>query len=146
MSIKISTGAANKLLDTGSLKATFAAGFIKIYSGAAPADADAAVTGTLLCTISISSGGTGINFDTAAAAGVLAKATGETWSGVNAATGTAGYFRHVAVGDTGVSSTTQARIQGSVGVSGADLNLTNISLVSAATQAIDFYTIALPLA
>ena len=110
------------------------------------ADADAAATGTLLCTISIASGGTGINFDTAAAAGVLAKAPGETWSGVNAATGTAGYFRHVAAGDTAASSTTQARIQGSVGVVGSDLNLTSVSLVAAATQTIDFYTVALPLA
>lgn len=146
MTIKISTGLANKLLDTGSLKTIFTAGFLKIYTGAAPADADSAVTGTLLCTISISSTGTGINFDTTAAAGVLAKAPGETWSGVNAATGTAAYFRHVAAGDTGASSTTQARIQGSVGVTGADLNLTSVSLAAAATQAIDFYTVALPLA
>lgn len=146
MTIKISTGLSNDLLDTGSLKAIMAAGFLKIYSGAEPADADAAVTGTLLCTISISSGGTGVNFDTAAAAGVLAKAPAETWSGVNAATGTAGYFRHVAAGDTGASSTTQARIQGAVGVTGSDLNLTSVSLVAAATQVIDFYTIAMPLA
>lgn len=146
MTIKVSTGLANKLLDTGSLKATFAAGFLKIYSGSPPADADAAVTGTLLSTISIGSGGTGVNFDTAAAAGVLAKAPAETWSGVNAATGTAGYFRHVAAGDTGASSTTQARIQGTVGTVGADLNLTSVSLVSGATQTIDYYTVALPLA
>lgn len=146
MTIKISTGCANKLLDTGSLKSIFAAGFLKLYSGSAPADADAAATGTLLCTISIASGGTGINFDTSAASGVLAKAPAETWSGVNAATGTAGYFRHVAVGDTAALSTTQARIQGTVGTVGADLNLTSVSLTSGATQTIDFYTVAAPLA
>lgn len=146
MTIKLSTGLANKLLDTGSLKSIFAAGFIKIYSGSPPADADAAATGTLLVTISIASGGTGINFDTAGVAGVLAKAPAETWSGVIAATNTAGYFRHVAAGDTGASSTTQARLQGSVGTVGADLNLTSTSLVSGATQTIDYYTVALPLA
>lgn len=146
MTIKISTGLANKLLDTGSLKTIMAAGFLKIYTGAAPADADAAATGTLITTISISSGGTGINFDTAAAAGVLAKAVAETWSGVNGSTNVAGYYRHVAAGDTGALSTTQARIQGSVGTAGADLNLTSVSLVSGATQTIDFYTIAMPLA
>jgi hypothetical protein len=97
-------------------------------------------------TISLNSSGTGINFDSAAAAGVLAKAPGEVWSGSIAATGTAGYFRHVAAGDTAGSSTTQARIQGSVGVTGADLNLTNLSLTSSVTQAIDFYTVAAPLA
>ena len=103
MTVKISTGARNKVLDNGSWKALFAAGFLKIYTGAEPASPDDAVTGTLLCTISISSGGTGVNFDTAAAAGVLSKAPAEVWSGVNAATGTAAYFRHVAAGDTGAT-------------------------------------------
>lgn len=146
MPIQISTGAANAVLATGSLRTTFAAGFLRIYTGSAPATADAAVTGTLLCTISVNSSGTGVNFDTAAAAGVLAKAPAEVWSGVNAATGTAGYFRHTAAGDTGALSTTQSRIQGNVGVTGSDLNLTSVSLVNAATQTIDFYTVAMPLA
>jgi hypothetical protein len=146
MSIKISTGLANAVLATGSLKATMALGFLKIYTGSPPADADSAATGTLITTISISSGGTGISFDTAAAAGVLAKAPAEVWSGVNGSTNVAGYFRHVAPGDTAAASTTQPRIQGTIGVTGSDLNLTSTSLVSAATQTIDFYTVALPLA
>ena len=144
MTIKLSTALRNKMLDTGSLKSIFAAGFLKLYAGALPADADAAVTGTLLCTISVNSSGTGINFAAAAVAGALAKASGEVWSGTNAATGTATYFRHVAAGDTGVLSTTEARIQGSVGTSGADLNLSNTALTNGATQTIDYYTAALP--
>ena len=51
MSLTLSTGLANKLLDTGSLKTvmTGAGGFqIDIYSGSKPATADAAETGTLL--------------------------------------------------------------------------------------------------
>lgn len=146
MSLKLSTGLRNKLLDTGSLKSIFAAGFIKIYSGSAPADADAAVTGTLLCTISISGGGTGINFDTAAVGGVLSKLGSETWSGTNAATGTATHYRHVAAGDDGTLSTTQARIQGTVGVVGADMNLSSVSLVSGNPQTIDYYAMTLPAA
>lgn len=146
MPIKISTGLANKLLDTGSLKTIMAAGFLKIYTGAPPADADAAATGTLITTISNNATATGINFDTAAAAGVLAKAPAEVWSGVNGSTNTAGYFRHVAVGDTAAVSTTQARVQGTIGVTGADLNLTSVALTSAATQVVDFYTVAQPLA
>ena len=146
MAVKVSTGLRNKILDTGSLKSRLALGFIKIYSGAAPATADAAVTGTLLCTISVSSGGTGLTFDTAAAAGVLAKNTGETWSGVNAATGTAGYYRFSAAGDTGVLSTTEERIQGTVGLAGADLNLSSVSLTATVTQTIDYYVATLPTA
>jgi hypothetical protein len=142
--MKLSTGLRNKMLDTGSLKSIFAAGFIKIYSGSEPADADAAVTGTLLCTISINATGTGVNFASSAVAGVLSKSGSEVWKGVNAATGTAGYFRHVAAGDDGTLSSTQARIQGSIGVSGADVNLSSTSLTSGADQTIDYYSVALP--
>lgn len=144
MTFHVSTGARNTMLATNPLKTALAAGFLKIYTGAAPATADAAVTGTLLCTISIASGGTGINFDTAASAGVLSKAPGETWSGVNAATGTASYYRHVAVGDDGTSSTTQVRLQGDIASAGAELNLSSTSLTSGATQTIDYYSVALP--
>lgn len=144
MTLHVSTGTRNQMLVTNPLKTIFAAGFIKLYSGAAPSDADQAVTGTLLCTISISSGGTGINFDTTATAGVLNKAPAETWSGVNAATGTASYYRHVAVGDTGVLSLTQPRLQGDIATSGQELNLSSVGLTSGATQTIDFYSFALP--
>jgi hypothetical protein len=146
MALKTSTGLRNKLLDNGSLKATFALGFIKFYTGTPPADADAAVTGTLLVTISNNSSGTGINMAAAAVAGVLAKLASETWSGVNAATGTATYYRHVAVGDDGTLSTTQARIQGTIATAGADMNLSSTSLTAAATQTVDYYTVALPTA
>lgn len=132
------------MLDTGSFKTIMAAGLIKIYSGAPPADGDQAVTGTLLSTISIASGGTGINMAAAAATGVIPKLATETWSGVNAATGTAGYFRHVAAGDTGVLSTTEKRVQGVVALAGGELNLTTLALVNGVTQTVDYYAVALP--
>ena len=146
MTLKASTGLRNKLMDTGSMKSIFAASFLKIYSGAVPADADAAVTGTLLCTISIASGGTGVNFATSAVSGVLSKLGSETWSGVNAATGTATYYRHVAAGDDGTLSTTQARIQGSVATVGGDMNLASTALTSGATQTVDYYSVTVPAA
>lgn len=144
MTLKASTGLRSKLLDTNPLKTIMAASFIKIYTGAEPATADAAVTGTLLCTISINSTGTGVNFDTAAVAGVLSKAPAEVWSGVNAAGGTAGYYRHVAAGDDGTLSTTQARLQGSVATAGGELNLSSTTLTNGATQTIDYYSVTLP--
>lgn len=146
MSYKASTGLRNKLLDTGSLKASLALGFIKIYSGSEPATADAAIAGgnTLLCTISVASGGTGLTFATSAAGGVLAKNASEVWSGVNAATGTATFYRHVAVADDTLSSTTQARLQGSIATAGAEMNFSSTSLTSGATQTIDYYVVALP--
>ena len=143
--MKASTGLRNKLLDTGSLKSIFNLGFIKIYSGTVPADADAALgSATLLCTISVNSTGTGTTMEASASDGTLEKNAGEIWSGVNAASGTASFYRHVAAGDTGAASTTEARIQGSVGTAGADMNLTSTSLVAAATQTLDYYSINLP--
>ncbi len=144
MALQASTGLRDKLLDTGSLKSLMALGSIKIYSGAIPANADAAVTGTLLCTITLNSTATGLSMAAAAVAGVLEKLSSETWSGVNAASGTATYYRHVAVGDTGALSTTEARLQGLVGTVGVEMNLSSTTLTSGATQTLDFYSVQLP--
>lgn len=146
MTFKVSTGARDYMLSTGSLKAAFAAGFIKIYSGAAPATADAAVTGTLLCTIYSNGTSAGISFDTASAAGVLAKAPGETWSQTSiTTTGTAGYYRFIAAtGDDGTLSTTQKRLQGTCGLAGEDMNLSSLALVQGQPQTIDYYVVSLP--
>jgi hypothetical protein len=138
----LSTALRNKLLDTGSLKTILAGGSIKIYSGAVPATADAAVSGTLLVTIL--NGGSGINLDTAAAGGIINKASAETWSSTVASGGTATYYRHVASGDTGALSTTEARIQGTIATVGADLNLSSTTLTGGATQAIDYYSVTVP--
>lgn len=56
MAVRLSTALVNKLMDTGSFKDIFANGVIDIWSGTQPATADAAATGTLLCTVSKSSG------------------------------------------------------------------------------------------
>lgn len=147
---QFSTGLRNQMLVTGAMKPALDAGFILIYSGVPPVSADAALSGNiLLSTISVGSGATaGIHFDTAASAGVLNKAPAETWSGVNAATGVASFFRHVAgplsTTDTGAASTTAFRIQGTVATAGADMNLSSTSLVSGATQTVDYYSVALP--
>lgn len=146
MALKASTGLRAKLLDTGSLKSILALGFIKLYAGTMPATADEAVPGgaTLLCTISVNSTGTGISFDAAAVGGTISKAPGEVWSGVNAAGGTAAWYRHVAVGDDGTLSTTQARLQGTIGTAGAELNLSSVNLSNGATQTIDYYSVTQP--
>ena len=143
MAIKASTGLRNGLLNSTGLTAALDGGFINIYSGAPPADADAAATGTLLCVISEGGGGTGLHFD-APADGILPKDSTQVWSGTNLATGVAGYYRHVAPSDTGGLSVTQPRLQGAIGLAGYDMNLSGTSLTSGATQTMDFYTVSLP--
>lgn len=78
----------------------------------------------------------GLNFQFPAVAGVLSKET-TIWQGTAAATGTAGYFRFVAGGSTvdGVANA-DVRFDGSVGTSGADLNLSSVSIASASVQTI----------
>jgi len=51
MAFQYSTGFKNAVLDTGSLKSEFENMVIKLYGDSIPATADAAETGTLLCTI-----------------------------------------------------------------------------------------------
>lgn len=146
MAIKTSTGLRNAMLATGSAKAALDGGRINIYAGAAPATADAAVGGaTLLCAITLNSTGTGILFDTAAVNGVLAKKPSETWSGSIVATGTATWYRHVAAADDGTLSTTAPRLQGTVALIGADLNI-DPNFISGQTKVIEHYVIALPTA
>lgn len=145
MAIKISTGLRDGLLDTGSLKSILEDGFIKIYGGTVPSTADAALGGaTLLVTISDAGGVGGLDFEAAAASGILAKASAQTWSGTNAASGTATFYRFVTAADDGTESTTQERIQGTVDIVGADLNLSSTSLTAAAEQTIDYYVLTLP--
>ena len=56
MTLKYSTGLRSFMLEDGSFRQALNNGRIEIYSGAQPATADAAVTGTLLCTLTAASG------------------------------------------------------------------------------------------
>lgn len=145
MTLKVSTGLRNGMLDSGSVKDQMDGGRINIYAGAVPASADDALGGaTLLSVITVNSTGTGINFDTAAVGDTLSKAPSEVWSGVNVASGIATFYRHVADGDTAALSATEPRIQGEIGVVGKELNLSSVNLSNGATQTIDFYAIVAP--
>lgn len=119
-----------------------ASGVINIYSGTAPSTADAATAGTLL--VAIDNGGSATTF-AEPASNAIAIAGGETWSVAATASGTASYFRYVIKAtDDGTLSTTQVRIQGTVGTSGADMIIGNTAVVSGATQTIDTFTLTAP--
>lgn len=83
------------------------------------------------------------------AAGVLSKLSTQTWSGTAVATGTAGWFRFEAsVADAGalVSDESVSRIDGTVGTSGAELNMGNLSITSGIVQNVSSFTLTLPTA
>ncbi len=252
MTIRLSTGLANNLAGPKGFGATFAGGIIEIRTGAQPADADYAPTGTLLGTATIASGaftpetrasatitltGSAGSIDTvnvgttgpvniiplgavpfttdltttaaalrdaiiraglyhatssgavvtviapsgtgdahnglalsttvttmaatssgnmtggvdavnglqfaAPVGGVVSKSG--TWSFAGIAAGTAGWFRMKASAtDSDGVSTTLARLDGSIAVSGADMNLSNIVIAVAAPTTIDTFTVTMP--
>lgn len=81
-----------------------------------------------------------------AANGVISK-SGATWSGVAAASGTAGWFRiEASVADPGTLDSTDSimRIDGACATSGAELNLGTTTIASGATQTITSFTVTLP--
>jgi len=85
----------------------------------------------------------------APADGVLSKLSMQTWSGVNAATGTAGWFRFVGpVADSGALDTVdqQIRLDGAIATSGSDLNLNSTAFTIAATTGISTFSITVPAA
>ena len=145
MALKLSTGLRNKLLDTNPLRTIFNLGFLEVYSGTVPADADASIGGaTLLCRYSNNNTTTGLTFAATASNGAITKNLSETWSKAAAGTGTATFWRFVAAGDTGVLSTTEARVQGTVGLAGADLNLSSLSYTATTVYTLDEFAIGIP--
>lgn len=149
MTIRLSTGLVNKMLDggvAGGLRAAMAGGFVAIFAGTQPTDADNSSGGqTLLGTVTnLDDGVTGILFD-AAVAGVSSKAAAQTWRFHGITPGVAGWFRIYQTGDTYTgSSTTFARLDGSLGTSGADINISNTSILLNAVTTIDAFTVTLP--
>jgi hypothetical protein len=148
--INLSTGAKTMLLTTGSLNSIFTTGCIYVYSGAKPADADSAVTGTLLGKITkdgaawtAGSATNGLTFTSPAVLGVLSKSS-DTWKLAGSAIGTAGWARFVGnATDAGGSSTSLPRMDFDVGTTSGVLQLTSISVTATSITTIDTFTIAL---
>lgn len=151
MTVRLSTKLRDNLAGTTGFAATFANGIIEIYSGAQPATADSAVTGTLLGTVTLASGaftpGVSTNGLTFAAASGGAVSKSGVWSFNGIAAGTAGWFRLKGNAvDAGGISTVLPRLDGSIAVSGADMNLSNITIAIGAPNTIDSFTWTQPAA
>jgi hypothetical protein len=142
MSFKYSTGFKNDVLDTGSVKATFADMVIIVYSGAVPATADEA-TGSAVPLLTFTDGGGagGLDLAASAASGVIEKLSTQTWQGVAVADGTPSFFRAETSSDDQSASTSYKRIQGTVGVTGADLNMSSATIVNGDTYNLDYFVL-----
>ncbi len=150
MTIRASTGLKNAMLGEVGLKAALADGVIRVYSGAQPAAADNAVTGTLLMEITVDAGAfshgsatNGLEWDTPAN-GQISKPSGDTWKGLGIAAGVAGWARYCANPlDDGTASTSLARVDMSVGKGSGDLQLSNVNVAVGAPITVDVATLTL---
>ena len=137
MALGFSTACANTMFDSG-INATFNSGVLELRDGTRPTDADTAPTGTLLASIDLPA-----DAFSAASGGTMAL-TG-TWTEASApATGNVTWFRLKQTGDLGTTNTTDERIDGNVGTSGSDLNLTTTSIVATDSVTITQFDLSLP--
>lgn len=124
------TAAAAQSMGAALATAIGSAATIEIRSGSKPATPETAASGTLLATVAVSGSFTSTG-------GVLTAA--DPASVTIAATGTAGYFRLKTSGGTAI-------LDGTVGTSGADMNLATVALSSGATLDLGVPTITVPVA
>ncbi len=150
MTVKLSTGFRNAQLGSQGFTEVFANAVIAVYSGAQPATADDAPTGTLLGYIT-KDGGTftpgsatnGLNWATPAS-GAITKNT-DNWRLSGSANGTAGWFRLMGnAADSGASSTTLPRIDGAIATSGGDMNFSSLTVAVGSITTIDAFTYSIP--
>ena len=128
MALSYSTIVRNAKLDAIET-AIGTAPIMRIRTGAAPANAAAADTGTVLATLNLPS-------DWMAAASGGSKAKSGTWSDTSAdASGTAAHFR---IYD---SAGTTCHIQGTVGTSGTDMIVDNTAFAAGQSFTISSFTL-----
>lgn len=137
-----STGYRNELLDgVDAMAVKFANGFLDIFSGTIPANADTTEgAGVLLASVILPAA----PFAASAVAGAVAKLG--TWEDSSAnATGTAAWFRLYDSTHTTGADTTTNRIDGSVGLDAGtfDLEFANISFVALDPIVIDTFSVSI---
>lgn len=129
MALQLSVAVRNARLDAIETTLGTAPRLI-IFTGAPPANAAAADTGSVLATIILPS-------DWMAAASNGTKAMSGTWSVAASGTGTAGHFR---IKDSGLTAT---HIQGTITATGGggDMTLDNTSIAATQTVTVSTFTL-----
>lgn len=165
MTIRLSTKLAKYMLGSSdasahdvSLRKLLKSGRIEIFEGTQPSSANTAPSTAPLVQIAASAGSsrqgrTGVTFALGASLNILGKSSGETWSGAgtnDAGTSgkVAGWFRFYHSGFSVGGASTGANsvcFDGSIATSGADLNMSNTTIVKNATTTLDTFTVTLPL-
>ena len=136
----------------GSLNDLFKFGVMHIFSGTQPASADDTESGSTKRIEITDDGNThvpstgqyGLQFEDTPSSGVLAKATAQTWKGAALSDGTIGWFRFYDQSVTVGASSTAIRFDGSVALSGAQLNVASINVVNGVDFVINSFNLIVP--
>lgn len=142
MTIRLSEGLRNVILDSGLATAFDTTGRINIYTGSQPATAATAASGTLLGTLTLASD----SVTAGASSGTMTFATITSDTSADA-TGTAGWGRIYRTADTAPGSTGDSddrRLDFAISTSGSDVNFDSTSFVAGGTIAISSLTVTLP--
>jgi hypothetical protein len=129
---------AKAALDAGCALAN--AGKLRVYSGAQPTDANTAIGAqVLLGEFTMNATAFAASVASGAAPNRSAVATANSIANITAlVTGTAAWFRLVK------SDGTTVLFDGTVGLSGSDLNLTDITLTAGETMSVSSFTVSNP--
>ena len=156
MALSYSTGLVHSVLDlAGTSFADTLGGFvIDVYSGTRPASADAAVvtSGSTVLLGTITKSGLPATGDPAvysihmgsAVLRALDKSTTETWQFSATVAGVAAWFRLRQPTDDGLASTTEVRIDGSIGTFSGDARLSSTDIVVANVYTLNRFKLTWP--
>lgn len=140
---KASPGLCDHVAQNGSYLSALNGLVLRIYGGAEPASsAGSTQANTLLC--EINPDGTGLTFEAGSSPGVLSKSAAQVWSALEAAAGTATFFRLEASTDAGEEDSTAIRIQGSVGAVSGDMILSNTIFEAGSPRTIKHFNVVIP--
>lgn len=142
MAFKFSTGLRKQICFTGSLKTILDGSVLRLYSGSLPTTADGTLgSAILLC--EIKAGLNPVTFEAGGTQPTLTKKLSELWQGDVLVNGSPTFFRLVKEADTGTTSETEVRVQGTVGGPGDDLTISNPLLFQGAPQRVEYFAISI---
>lgn len=153
MAVLLSTGYCAAILGPNSFESIFKFGCIEIYSGVQPANADLAPTGTLLARITADGlpwvqGGEQGGLEFVRSGRYALKPTDQNWVLTGLGTGNAGWCRlRTNNNETGLSDLFSPRIDGAVGLEGADatqLYLQSLAIAPGLSLVINHWWLAEP--
>lgn len=140
----VSTGFKSAILGPQSFEQLFNGGSIHVYSGARPSSADLAAPEASRLGVILRTDQSGLQFFRNGPFVVIP--LGDWWQMQITGTGTATWFRLLSPTDSGLSSTTDPRVDGDIGTATApsDMALLSTSLAAGTAVSIDSFLFTIP--